>query len=238
MGRLIAIGDIHGMHDKLTDLIDKIKIKKSDEIIFLGDYIDRGPQSYEVIQTLIKIKKQYPKTTILRGNHEQLMMDANYGRGQTWIYNGGNTTLDSFREHDAHPSDYAEFFENLPLKHRVILPTGAGTYYFSHAGWNPRKKLSKQYDNPDPETLLWEREHVNEHQAPSAWDGIAVFGHTPVQRPLWLTNCIGIDTGAVFGGPLTAVILPQDYNQPVRFIQSQGTKQTTTPLYPHYEDDE
>lgn len=97
MGRTIAIGDIHGCYNTTVALIDKIKYDDStDKLIFVGDYIDRGPNSYESIQYLKTLVER--GATCLRGNHEQMAIDSTTKGKYLWMLNGGEKTLDSYSE--------------------------------------------------------------------------------------------------------------------------------------------
>src|ERR1043165_5594237 len=99
MPRTFAIGDVHGCALTLKKLLlEEIKIEKEDELYFLGDYIDRGQQSKEVIDFVLELKSQNYKVNTLRGNHEQLFLDSekSFNDFENWIINGGVATLESF----------------------------------------------------------------------------------------------------------------------------------------------
>src|SRR4051812_26027312 len=99
MSRTFAIGDVHGCALTLKELLlDELKIEKQDEIYFLGDYIDRGSRSKEVIDFILGLKKENYKINTLRGNHEQLFIDSDesFSDFDNWIRNGGIATLESF----------------------------------------------------------------------------------------------------------------------------------------------
>ncbi|MFH2066958.1 MAG: metallophosphoesterase family protein [Pseudomonadota bacterium] len=204
MYNLFAIGDIHGCFEKLKMLIGKMDINfKTDLLIFLGDYIDRGPCSYEVVDYLIELKKQQENIIFLKGNHEEMF--ENYLAGVdrfAYLSNGGRQTIDSYARHgykpgkDFIPKEHMEFFKNLDLFYET------DNYIFVHAGLKEKKALADQ----SQDDLLWIRQKFikSKHN----FGKQIVFGHTPLASPLVQSNKIGIDTGAVYGNSLTCVKLP------------------------------
>lgn len=207
MERIYAVGDIHGRFDKLLDLLDQIEIDfESDRLVFLGDYVDRGEQSFEVIEYLVDLKKQhpYPETVFLKGNHEDMMEKYLAGKDRlTWLINGGQQTLESYMQHHKDPEaplipePHREFFDTLQLYHE------SENYIFVHAGLRKNIPLEKQKS----EDLLWIRKKFIDTDYD--FGKVVVFGHTPLQEPLLRPNKIGIDTGAVYGNKLTCVRLPE-----------------------------
>lgn len=199
-----VVGDIHGCYDKLIALMDKINIDlDSEKLVFLGDYIDRGPDSYEVVDYLINLKKKYPDIIFLKGNHEDMLEKyiAETDRF-TYLINGGQQTLESYSRYykptddSLIPETHFEFFESLVLYHET------DHYIFVHAGLRKNVPLEKQ----KPEDMLWIRK--NFIQSNYDFGKQVVFGHTPLPEPLLQPNKIGIDTGAVYGNKLTCVRLP------------------------------
>jgi serine/threonine protein phosphatase 1 len=217
LSRLIAIGDIHGTYNKLVELWDNLKVKADDRVIFLGDYVDRGPDSAGVIEFVASLRSENPNVTLLLGNHEDMMIEGFKSvYDYNWDSQGGYETMQSLNKKGLSLYSAVEFAYSLQLTE--IVKTNLQTYYFSHAGWNPKQSLQSQAQNPDRDIVTWERSHVN--KAFGGWsDGCAVFGHTPMDRPFIAKGRIGIDTGAVFGGPLTAVILPQNQGEVPCFVQ-------------------
>jgi serine/threonine protein phosphatase 1 len=205
MERIYAVGDIHGCYDKLLVLMKKMDIDfESDTLVFLGDYIDRGPQSYEVVAYLADLKQRYANTIFLKGNHEEMLEKYLSGEDRiTYLVNGGQQTLESYMNRPrpegepAIPSTHLEFFKSLRIYHETQ------NYIFVHAGLKNKVPLVKQ----KTEDLLWIRRRFIE----SKYDHgkMVVFGHTPLHEPLLLPNKIGIDTGAVYGNRLTCVRLPE-----------------------------
>ena len=204
MGKIFAIGDIHGTMVKLAAMLDKLVIDwDRDLLLFIGDYIDRGPHSVEVVDHLAELKRRHPGTIFLMGNHERMLLDYLAGDDQ-WRYlaNGGGVTLDGYRRrmpagNDFEiPHEHMEFYESTTLYHETE------DYIFVHAGMRPPFPLADQA----ADDLLWIREEFI-HSAHDFGKRV-VFGHTPFREPLVLPNKIGIDTGAVYGNKLTCVELP------------------------------
>ncbi|MGE4579264.1 MAG: metallophosphoesterase family protein [Desulfuromonadales bacterium] len=200
--RLIAIGDIHGEREKLESLLAQIQLTQQDQLVFLGDYIDRGPDSKGVIDCLIQLGKDFPRTVFLRGNHEQMVLDILIGRprGRTngafgwmvWLINGGKETLASYGVERAKeiPQSHIDFIEKTKRWHRQ------NGFFFVHAGYDENYPLEDQED----EDLLWTR------YCPPGKKEIHVVGHTPCDNkdPFFEEGRYNLDTGATFGGRLTA----------------------------------
>ena len=205
-GRILAIGDIHGCNDRLGQLLVRLGVEmQTDTLIFIGDYIDRGPDARGVIETLLQIRQASPKAVFLKGNHEELFLNFYCeGRDETlFLCNGGANTLASYgltvaeaRTGRGIPQSHLDFISSLRLTHE------AEGYLFVHAGIRPGIPLVDQV----PEDLLWIRYAFIESD--EDFGRTVVFGHTPLREPLIEPNKIGIDTGAVYGGRLTAIELP------------------------------
>ena len=219
--KIFAIGDIHGQIDKLRGLMSKLYVNDEDLIVFVGDYIDRGHYSFEVIEYLIGLSKKH-KCIFLKGNHEEMFMDFMSGINEDFfIQNGGYATIQSYENngYDIHQhTDYLE--RHLPVEH-VNFYQSLKNYYetedyiFVHAGL-----LAKDIplDQQPVEALLWERyDFIN---SDFDWGKKVIFGHTPNKEVLVMHNKICIDTGSYFeDGCLTCVKLPEE-----SFIQ-QGEKE-------------
>ena len=202
-----VIGDIHGCADELRYLIDGLPVRPDDEIIFLGDYIDRGPDSCGVVSFLIKLKDQLTENRLvfLKGNHEDMLLSylkLSGQHGKMFLLNGGNATVESYgvsaeisssdRLSAAIPPDHLAFYQAL-VNWYVTEP-----YFCVHAGVNPLKTLPEQTD----EELLWIRHPFlsSSHVLPYT----ILFGHTPQHSVLYdLPYKIGLDTGLVYGNMLT-----------------------------------
>lgn len=222
-GELVyAIGDIHGRSDLLAGLLEEIEAdaarhdaaKKT--LVFVGDYVDRGRDSCGVIEMLLKSLPQGFSVHFLKGNHEALLLDFldDAHRLDHWRMNGGEETMVSYgvdvqrlRETQARPEAWREaFMAALPTAHfdflrhlRLQLPMG--DYLFVHAGVRPGVPLDAQAEND----LIWIRDEFLDATEP--FGKVVVHGHTPTQAPVIRPNRIGIDTGAVFSGRLTALRL-------------------------------
>ena len=207
MKKIFAIGDVHGCLEKLRTLITNIGADpQKDTLVFIGDYIDRGTSSREVVDYIIRLKTQYKKAVCLLGNHEYML--ARYLDGldeDIYLENGGIATL---RSYGIFPSDKPEERKTkIPGEHRQffesLLPYyETEDYIFVHAGMKPELQLSEQTKHD----LLWVRHEFI--YAENDFGKMVVFGHTPLSHPLIMPTKIGIDTGAVFGGKLTCVELP------------------------------
>ena len=203
MSNLYAVGDIHGQIHMLEALLERVPFQKDDEVVFLGDYIDRGRDSKAVVDLLIRFRREYPRTVFLRGNHEDMLLDYLAGGGSyhpgVYLMNGGDATLENYRDSSGEvrlPPEHLEFYNALEWIH------ASRGFIFVHAGLRPGVPIDRQ----DPMDLVWIREEFL-HAAYDFGEPV-VFGHTPGweiknELPFYL----GIDTAAVMGGRLTCVQL-------------------------------
>lgn len=193
-GRLLAIGDIHGCLGQLEFLLDRVAPRDDDEFVFLGDYVDRGPDSRGVLDYLMAFRERYPASVFLRGNHEQMLLDYLQGENvRAYMSNGGWETLKSYETPEGirvSPA-HIEFIESMKLIHE------REGFVFVHAGLRPGIPLEDQ----DEHDFLWIREEFLE--SGHVFDRIVVFGHTSLPAPLFKSDRIGLDTGAVYGRYLT-----------------------------------
>jgi len=204
MKNIFAIGDIHGCLAKLRALMEKLPIDFSrDTLLFIGDYIDRGPHSVEVVDYLINFKKRRPEVIFLKGNHEDMLEKYLNGTDRfTYLLNGGQRTLDSYLKQSTKseafpiPPHHKDFYRSLKLYYET------DNYIFVHAGMRPKVPLEFQ----ENEDLLWIRGKFI--YTKYNFGKRVIFGHTPLSKPLVESNKIGIDTGAVYGNALTCVRLP------------------------------
>jgi serine/threonine protein phosphatase 1 len=222
-----VIGDIHGCFDKFLRLMFVCSAFESGQdikFVLLGDYIDRGPQSREVIDSLMKRQTDPGHHLIcLRGNHEELLIRAaDKGRSDrdlmTWWRNGGEQTLASYGVGDPSdlPAEHLDWMRGLPLHtrdhHRI----------FVHAGIKPGIALSSQSE----QDLLWIREPFLSSEEDHG--AFVVHGHTPTpsRKPDLQPNRLNIDTGACYGGPLTAAAFSDELIAPLFFISDSGDVST------------
>jgi diadenosine tetraphosphatase ApaH/serine/threonine PP2A family protein phosphatase len=221
--RIYAVGDIHGRLDLLDQILRMIEVDDGERaaaerrtLIFLGDYVDRGPDSRGVIQKLLSGAPAGFEVICLKGNHEDLLLRSMSEPMAllSWVGNGGGATLASYgvlREgRDEAPlrtSDVAEALGvampegHLAFFRELELSVSFGDYFFVHAGVRPGIALTDQEELD----LLYIREPFLSHRG--AFGKVVVHGHTPVHEPEMRANRIGIDTGAVFTGRLTALRL-------------------------------
>jgi len=207
MNKIFAIGDIHGCFDKLQKLVQKLPVDQQlDTLVFIGDYIDRGSSSKEVVDYVIELKGKFNNVICLTGNHEQMFLNYLAGTDEAmYLYNGGDKTLLSYGM-----LPYAPPLERkaaIPLSHllffKSLLPYyETEEYIFVHAGLMPGLSLRRQTIHD----VLWVRQEFI--HSDYDFGKKVIFGHTPFRSPLIETNKIGIDTGAFSGGNLTCVELP------------------------------
>lgn len=216
----IAIGDIHGHAEKLSALIVVVERWRAEhaasqetQLIFLGDYIDRGPHSAEVLQTVRAL--QAAGAVCLRGNHEDLMIhsvETELDR-QNFLINGGGETCRSLGSVEAF-DDAREWMLELPLFHEDAHR------YFVHAGVRPGLMLHEQ----SPKDQMWIRDLFLSYDQP--FERYIVHGHTPIKTgadlPDVRSNRCNLDTGAGHSGPLSAAVFADDHPLPVYLMNSEG----------------
>ena len=220
---LYAVGDIHGRLDLLEAILDRIEVDTRASghvarrtLVFLGDYVDRGPDSRGVVDRAISGLPQGFDTHFLKGNHEAILLNFldDAWSLDNWLLNGGGATMLSYgvdTERLARlgvpPETWRKAFaEALPEAHlrffkSLKISVSFGDYLFVHAGVRPGVPLGAQSEAD----LIWIRAPFLDHAGP--FDKIVVHGHTPQKDPVTRPNRIGIDTGAVFTGRLTALRL-------------------------------
>jgi len=222
---VFAIGDIHGCPDELEVLLAAIAPRAGDTVVFLGDYVDRGPASRALVDRLLRLAGEDFRSVFLRGNHEDMLL-AYLGisgrHGDVYLENGGGATLASYgvppgtpraavRRHI--PETHLEFFRTCVLQHL------AAPFLFVHAGIRPGIDLARQ----EEEDLLWIREEF--FGQPHALPYTVVFGHTPTREArIELPYRIGLDTGLVYGNKLSCLDVDGQ-----RLVQvARGARHTTT----------
>ena len=231
--RLYVVGDIHGRADLLRELHDRIKADASDRpastsaiLVYLGDYIDRGYGSRDVIDMLVSDPFPDFERVFLKGNHDDALLQflQEPATGISWFGIGGLQTLLSYavsvpsgvatsdrleevrrRLKAALPKAHLDFLSRLQLSYE------AGDYFFAHAGILPNRSLARQ----DPEDFLWGDDAFLKFE--KMHEKIIVHGHFITSEPDIRANRIGIDTGAYFSNQLTCLVLE---GQGRRFLQT------------------
>jgi len=195
--RVIAIGDIHGHHSSLNSLLELIQPTPADTIVTLGDYVNRGPNSSQVLETLANLHQTCRHIAIL-GNHDEMMLDSknDVNAEGRWLYNDGDLTLESYGPKatiEAVPNHHWDFLESCVPYYET------DRFVFTHANYCRYSSLPDQ-----PTSLLrWtaiEEEPPKQHVSGKTF----IVGHSPGQiRDLGYCRCI--DTGCSIGGVLTAM---------------------------------
>ena len=229
-----AVGDVHGCLNLLQRLEKEIAEDMTGReasrrvVVYLGDYIDRGPDSRGVIEHLATRPLAGCESVHLLGNHDRWMLDflEDPSNGQAWLMNGARATLASYGVGDvggadmrsqlmglrdaldrALPEHHREFVRRLRHSHEE------GDYFFAHAGVRPGVPLAEQ----DPNDLLWIREEFL--YSDQDFGKVVVHGHTPGHTPESHRNRIAVDTGAFMSGRLTAAVL---HGSKRRFLYAQA----------------
>ncbi|MBR2591476.1 MAG: serine/threonine protein phosphatase [Oscillospiraceae bacterium] len=214
--RTLIITDLHGCYDECIQLLDKMAFdEENDTLINLGDTIDRGPKIYETFTFLRDLKERMGDRCILiRGNHEQMMLDASAGSRrdkELWYYNSGEKTVYSFINHKHKIQEFRSWYEAMP-------------YYYTEERFQCVHACLKDEDpaKNDVETLIWGRDTDYEGK-------LVLTGHAPYRAPLyfkgdgavaiieegiWMkrpeTGMIALDTGCVYGNRLTGMVIEKD----------------------------
>jgi serine/threonine protein phosphatase 1 len=215
---IYAIGDIHGSLQKLRDLMTQCR-RHADgaaaTFVFLGDYIDRGPDSRGVVEALMDLQARDDNRVVaLKGNHEAVALEIIDGETEPehWLQEGGVATLQSYKV------DHAR---DLPLEHIAWLRSlpfcyDDGRRFFVHAGVDPERPLGAQR----PHDLIWIREPFLSDARD--YGRLIVHGHTPQTTglPDFRGNRLNLDTGAVYGRALTAAAFASAERDPLRYLQA------------------
>lgn len=208
-----VIGDIHGNYERLKSLVAKINPKKTDTIVFLGDYVDRGTRNLDCLRYVYNLSKKYDNVICLKGNHESMMIEylnrnklkfTNNFKNEVWLYNGGDKSLTEFIEFaQTHSTEWEEIYnwvKNLPFIYQLD-----DKHMCAHAGYDAQKNVK------DENACVWSR---NEFYSFYRGDKIWLVGHTPVQNfgseiPMFLeNNIILLDTGSFMpNGKITCMLV-------------------------------
>jgi len=224
MGRILAVGDIHGCAKTLESMIDQMEIMHDDQVVFMGDYIDRGNGVFQVIERLIALKEEYGDCiTFIMGNHEQMFLQylkdtGRHDEVRMFRYNGGTSTINGyleglglFQDHtditwDMLPQNHKDFYDNLVVCHEI------DRYVFVHAGVRPNVKLGDQLMHD----MIWIREEFLTWPMEVLPGRFVVHGHTPME-PHELDayhekyhDKFNTDSACVFGYELTCRDLTND----------------------------
>ncbi len=227
--RTLILTDIHGCAEEFKILLEHLKLQSGDRFIFLGDYIDRGPQSREVLDTILELRQNYPVTALL-GNHEQMFLSflaaPHSALGKTFLFNGGIATLANYldddpaildakmqkpstREAAAADVQHAISLEHRQLLYELELYTQTEKFFLAHAG-APAADLNNFNPQEHLEELLWARDSF---AAPAGrqypWDKVIIHGHTPLIQAWRDEQHINLDTGVVYGNKLTCLYLEE-----------------------------
>ena len=208
--RVYVIGDLHGCPKEPEALINFLEksegLSEKDLVVFLGDYIDRGPDTKAVVELMLDVRTRYPRTRFLKGNHEDMLLDfLGFGGnlGQAFLYNGGLETIQSYGITVFAPP--GEMVSTMPPSHfkfyceleSILL---IDNFACVHAGLNPLRDLKAQNDSD----VFWIRDEFlnNVH----TFRRTVIFGHTPHREVfLHLPYKLGLDTGLVFGNKLSCL---------------------------------
>jgi serine/threonine protein phosphatase 1 len=219
--RIIAIGDLHGYPDPLKLMLERVHIEDNDLLIFIGDYIDRGPASNILVDHLLYLRGVFKNLLFLKGNHEDMLLGsigfpAHVKDINTWLYNGGSSTLESYgmsRTEILHLTILWDDKERLGLI-KEFIPEGhinffiglenfieSDSFFFCHAGLDPSIPVNEGKWNTFD--LLWTRDHIYADHL--NWEKTVVCGHTPLKDVLIRDKLICIDTGLYYYGTLSAI---------------------------------
>jgi diadenosine tetraphosphatase ApaH/serine/threonine PP2A family protein phosphatase len=203
----VVITDIHGCYDQLLEMMDIANTWNDDpkKFIFLGDYVDRGPDSAMVIQYMI----DHPEFICLKGNHED-MMEGTHGSGM-WLRNGGVETLQSYTGvSDKTRATHLEWIKALPLyyedEHRIYV----------HAGLQPGIEL----ENQSAIAMIWIREEFL--HSDYDFGKLVIHGHTPRRQVDIKPNRINLDTGGVFGNKFTVAFFREGERDLYKYMDVKG----------------
>lgn len=219
MSLTYAVADIHGALHKLQSLVARCESHaegRALKFVFLGDYVDRGSDFCGVIDLLIGLGAKMPDNVVtLMGNHEMMLLAVLDGAtpAEPWLSQGGSATLRSYGVADVRDIPR----QNVDWLRALRLTYDDGRRFFVHAGIDPQRSLDAQ----DEDDLLWMREPFLSDTRD--YGRLIVHGHTPLPdgKPDLRSNRLNLDTGAVFGGPLSAAVFCDATTPPIAFLHSE-----------------
>ncbi|MCL2457813.1 MAG: serine/threonine protein phosphatase [Desulfobulbus sp.] len=223
MSKIFAIGDIHGCHRQLIALIARLPLDRAkDTLVFLGDYINRGPDSRKVLDTLIGLQRSCCRAIFLKGNHEQALLEYNPDSDSGGLNLLRTMGIEATAESYGAPLRRLIDLTCMPPEHQQFLfdlrlNFSCDGFFFTHADFDPAPPATTTAETPRDRMqrqqaeaqLLVSRRLGREAALQPSPPWTVVFGHLPHATPLVKPDRIGIDTGAVYGNLLTAVQLPE-----------------------------
>lgn len=236
---VVAIGDVHGQSDLLRRLLGALP-RLEDEagaaaaVYFLGDLVDRGPDSAGVIDLVIETWEARPASRLLLGNHDEwfrrFLSEPGFEEAETWLDQGGRETLASYGRGSFDLEAARQAILTLHPAHLQLLAEAAPIvlterFAFVHAGVDPSRPLKAQ----DPHDCIWIRAPFMKHVG--RLSHVVIHGHTPqkARRPTATENRLSMDTGAFFSGILSAVVIEEDGRR-LRFVAA--TRRGVEPIEP------
>lgn len=205
--RTFVVGDLHGCYTTLQDAIEDLQINfEEDKVVFLGDYIDRGPFPIKTLKFVKNLVEKYPKNVVaIKGNHEDMCYNYFMFKDDIWMSNGHRTT-----KADLLLLPEEEVFELLKWMNSLPHRYEDDNFRYCHSG-----NWSQAIDIYGYDMALWDRDWMRRPCDPSS-DKPIVFGHTPFDEYQIIGNNYGIDTGAVFGNGLS--VLAIDHTKTIRVL--------------------
>jgi serine/threonine protein phosphatase 1 len=203
MSRLIAIGDVHGCASELLTLLERLELTPDTTVVFVGDYVDRGPHGRQVIDLVLETNERCRVVPLL-GNHELMFLDFLFDRNLEtaglFVFNGGAQTLGSYADDSGDflvPQEHIEFMRGLDMTYQTE------GFFFVHAGV-PDLPLEQIEPSIHALDLLWARDFL---RSSYRWSKAVVHGHSPVKKVEIRPNRINVDTGCAYHQCLSAIDL-------------------------------